>query len=551
MNRTALTQLKRTCKRKERQAMKSRIDAAPPPRLDIPEVVRIRGGVTGDPELDNKSPFEVFREYVCRYKSYPHHKDWEELLNTGQDSRYLRGIAGQDLLILAPRESAKSTYLIDWCAYQIGRHVEFFGIDLKILYISFEVKTAMQKSQQIQRVLLTEQYQNVFPKIQKGENWAQERWEINRGYAGLDTTSEPYTVVCAGLKGTSTGKRAHLLILDDLIKTPDSIKSPLVRQEMINNWNHAIKYVRFDGSRAICLGTRMTPSDLYCTTFVVPKWFVVEQSALLVDPVTGEEYSYWEPQGPDAPGTPLVTLQEERNEDPISFSYQRQNKIVRIDEQTIDPSLCDRGLVPLDFDALVLGCDLAAGKSDGSAYTAMVMGGVRWGENNRPEYWIIDAWEDRVMGNITKLNTMVEMWERWKHLLPQTQRLNPDEEWEECPVIGLEMWFDSNAYGRSLEGDYNDYILGEMGIVDWKVVPSPSSHKGTKLERLLRHSGLFNNHLIHFNSYSRKMSDGRQPMGRLIEQITSDTGYYDLMDALDLCLSGLRTRRPLSKGNYL
>ncbi len=51
---------------------------------------------------------EQFRLPINNHKTYPHMRPWLELLNTGQDSRYLSGIAGEDTLVLAPRESAKA-----------------------------------------------------------------------------------------------------------------------------------------------------------------------------------------------------------------------------------------------------------------------------------------------------------------------------------------------------------------------------------------------------------------------------------------------------------
>ncbi|MBO3462968.1 hypothetical protein G7B40_001675 [Aetokthonos hydrillicola Thurmond2011] len=497
--------------------------------------------------------FEDFRKLIAKHKTFNHHKSWESLLNTGEDSRYLRGVAGRDTLILAPRGSSKSTYLAEWIAWQVGLHAApWHKISLKILYISYELTTAAQKSRQIQELLSVKEYQQIFPWIRPSKKkWGEREWAIDFEWAQLPTTEEPYTLCCAGLAGACTGKRAHLLALDDLIKSPDDIANPTVRDRMVNNWNTVIRFVRFDGSRAICLGTRMRADDIYCTTFVEPKWLLEEQSALLTHD-DGTEFSYWEPEGPEEPGQPLSMLQQEREEDPVTFSYQRQNKIVRVEIQSINPGQILRGILPSQFQSLVLGVDLSAGLKESNDYTAMVLGGV-FESLTGNQYWVIDSWEDRIMGNTPKLDAIIDLWETWKHLLPQTQRFNPKTgEWEQMPVLGLELWFDSSAYGLSLQGDYEDHIIKRNQIHDWHVRPVPASGRGGKLERLRRHTGLFHNKLVYFNMYGRCMPDGRKPMGRLIQQVTEfgSTAHDDLADAFELCLSGLRSHLPMTRGSY-
>ena len=298
----------------------------------------------------------------------------------------------------------------------------------------------------------------------------------------------------------------------------------------------------------------MTANDIYCTEFTPEKnWRVIRQSALLEKP-DGTEYSYWEPENPKSPGTPLVRLQKEREEMPVEFSFQRQNKIIRVKEQSISPELIQRGVIPSRFDSLVLGCDLSAGKKESNDYTTLVLGGLLKGSDNTPDqYWIIDAWENRIMGNMEKLDAIIEMWEAWNHLLPQVLTYNPQKgTWEERPETGLNLFFDSSAYGLSLQGDYEDYVMGQKEILDWRVHPVPASGRGDKLYRLRKHTGLFSNRLVWFNLYGRTMQDGRKPMGRLIQQITEfgSTSHDDLADGFELCMTGLRSYLPMSKGNY-
>lgn len=494
--------------------------------------------------------FEFYREHLHNHRTYTHMKVWESLLNSGEDSRYLRGIAGKDTLVLSPRESGKSAYLGQWIAYQIGLHVAPWNLTpIKVLGVSYDLSTAAQRSRQVRAILRTQQYQNIFPWVRPStEKWNEREWSIDFSHAGLPTTEEQYTYVCAGITGAINSRRAHLVLLDDLIKSPDAIAAESVRQLMVSNWEDVIDYTRFDGSRAVCLGTLMSPKDIYNTTFTEYNgWKVIRQSALLTDEY-GNEYSYWEPEDDKSPGTPLKRLQEEREKKPISFSFQRQNVLIRVSQNSIDPNLIVKGLTPSRFESLVLGVDLSAGLRESNDYTAMILGGFVDGE-----YWVFDAWEDRVMGNTAKLDAMVEIWELWKHKLPQIQRLRGGE-FQEEPQNGLTVVFDSSAYGLSLKGDYYDHIVKRLRITDWRCVEVSASGRGDKLSRLRKHTGLFDNGLIKFPLLpGRTMPDGRKPMGRLIEQITQFgvTDHDDLADAFELCVTGLRNfDKPLSTGNY-
>ena len=152
--------------------------------------------------LSCRTDFIAFREYVCEHESFEHHLQWEKILNTGKDNPNLKGIAGDDTLILAPRGSSKSTYLLEWAAWVIGTHT-IQGIGLKILYVSYEITTAQNKSEQVQSIISSPKYREVFPEVRPGDKWATKQWVIDRSHANLSTIDEPYTMACTGLRGTA------------------------------------------------------------------------------------------------------------------------------------------------------------------------------------------------------------------------------------------------------------------------------------------------------------------------------------------------------------
>lgn len=844
-----------------------------------------------------RSHFITFRELVCSHATFPHQKTWIDLLNTGVDNRYLRGVGGEDTLILAPRNSAKSTLLIEWVAWVIGIHTApEHQIPFKVLYVSYEVSTAQQKSQQVQRILESTEYRKVFPWVRPGSNWAKGQWEIDFSFAGIGGVVEPYTLVSAGLKGAATGKRclvgdtlieteigfipiseftnhigikvktfdektnsiqwrrvtaiegrpanelyeirtsggrllrctsnhplyivgqgyqqtqyllpgdtiivtpqltrttqklfgmskrigqkeqwsplskmlrfdslfriqnslqnlsknifnealrfkkegkqrnkkpillaflswsqqfnsqilfkmwsqnirflkkeirqfmsrlfgdrqtgkknktrcclsnlsnfilsktsitsvlfenlckqssfredervgeqpsykrkflqqtifrytpanfsqrqlsmsglwngrehrnerkvgvyvqssgtsyqsrpnrqphrefdnrvsrmsydtsskfdewetdtissitrtscttdelvydievegthnffanevlvhnSNLIVLDDLIKSPEMIANPKIREQMETTWKVAIAPVRFDGTRAICLGTRMTANDIYCTTFTPYKgWKVIEQSAILKDS-DGNEYSYWEPESPTAPGMPLVTLQKYREDAPIAFSYQYQNKVVSLSTLGISLDWIQYDYLPDKFERLVIGIDLSAGDRETNDYTCFVLSGMAK-VDDKYRFYIIDLWRDRIMGNVEKLDALANFYENWKHLSPY-----------------FEVIVESNAYQLSFAGDFQTHLIDEKGLYNLAVSPTPS--KGSKLTRLRGVTGLFQNGLVKFNYYGNNLSI-------LVTELTEfgSTSHDDACDACVLALTGLRDRHPLS-----
>lgn len=442
-----------------------------------------------------------------------------------------------------------SSYLGQWIAYQLGHHVAPWNkIPLKILGVSYDLTTAAQRSRQVRAIIRSPQYQAIFPWVRPSKSkWNEREWSIDFDWAGLSTTEEQYTYVCAGISGAINSRRCHIALLDDLIKSPDQIKAHSVRELMISNWKNVIQYTMYDGARAVCLGTLMSPNDIYTSTFTEIKGWIVRRQRALLEDKFGNEYSYWEPKDEFSPGTPLTRLQSERSEKPESFSLQRQNELIEISETSIDIANIVQSPIPMRLDSLVMGVDLSAGTKESNDYTAFVLGGFA-----DDRFWIIDVWEDRTMGNVAKLDAIVEIWNLWKDRLPQNVEY-VNGEYIDVPRYGLNIYFDKSAYGLSFEGDYKDHIENTLKIRNWKCVGISSSHRGSKLERLRKHSSVFEKKQIRFNPYSRRMDDGREPLGRLIEQITKfgRTSHDDLADALELCLTGLRSRtREMSKGNY-
>ena len=210
---------------------------------------------------------------------------WHKHLITGNSNKYLLDIAGPNLDILAPRGSAKSTVLNLFTAWIIGRHTTA-GLPLQIIYCSYTIATAIPKSRIIKQIIESSNFRKIFPKVQLRSGMQSDiGWSIDFDYAGISRVGdEEFTLRAAGLRGSITSKRAHLVIVDDPIKSSTDIKNPAIREEMNNNWSSVIAPIIFEGGRSICLGTRFHPLDIHKTMFVPDKgWKQVTQEALTYD----------------------------------------------------------------------------------------------------------------------------------------------------------------------------------------------------------------------------------------------------------------------------
>jgi hypothetical protein len=226
----------------------------------------------------------------------------------------------------------KSTCLNMFTAWIIGRHTTA-KLPLQIIYVSYNIATAIPKSRIIRQIIDSPEFRKVFPRVQlKSGMQSDIGWSIDFDYAGIPRVGdEEFTLRAAGLRGSITSKRAHLVIVDDPIKSSADIKNPAIREEMNNNWSSVIAPIVFEGGRSICLGTRFHPLDIHKTMFVPDKgWKQVTQEAITYGN-TGEPVSYW----PEQWSAEYLLGQKEL--DPVAFAFQYQQQPVMTSDLVVSP----------------------------------------------------------------------------------------------------------------------------------------------------------------------------------------------------------------------
>ncbi|ABA24679.1 conserved hypothetical protein [Trichormus variabilis ATCC 29413] len=446
--------------------------------------------------------FAYFAEYVTGKTAAEHHLEWITELVTGISSQTLELVAGDNLSILAPRGSAKSTWIAMWVAWVIGHNPS-----IQIIYVSYSESVALSRSRIIKRIIESPKYREVFPNVLPGKRWSDTDWEIRKDFAGVDSLDSDYTFYATGITGSITSRRSDLVVYDDIIKSSESIENPEVREKITTNYSEVIRPTLKPGGRQVNIGTRFRADDIHCTDFIPAKgWKQIVQQAI-VDDDDGKEVSYWPER------FTLEELQALREDSPVAFSFQYQNRVMRSSETSIDPLWIKHGEFPDHFDSLCIGGDLSASLRERADYTVFVLGG-RVGN----KFYILDIRRGRWSGNIEKLDQIIELW----------------ADWGELPIT---LCAEAVAYQSSLKGDFTHYLVNEKQI--FNIQYQQPTTKGDKLQRLRGVSGLFQNGLVTFNQY--------RMMGRLVDELINFGAMDkdDCVDALVYCLVGLMGRRKL------
>lgn len=470
-----------------------------------------------------REDFGFFCEYVADKPPATHHKDWHRHFVTNEDSSCLIKIAGPNVDLLAPRGSAKSTVLGLFTAWAIGIHT-MAKMPLQILYLSYTVDIARSKSATIKRIIEGKRYQEVFPSVRLLKNaTSNEYWSIDHKFAGIDTTGEEqFTVCAAGLKGSVTSKRSHLVMIDDAIKSASDISNPDIRKQMQDNWNAVISPTMFEGARAICLGTRFRHDDIHATTFNEQNnWVQIVLSAIQNNPVTGDEESYWPEMWS------LDYLKEKKRQAPIAFSFQYMNQVIRQNELSLAPELIVKAEISTEFDAIGMGVDLSAGVKEKNDYTVMVLGG-----RIDDRIHIIDYRRIRVMGNLEKLDAMKELLNDWS-ILGKDDNGNYFPTYSTCDI-----WSEAVQYQASLEADFKRVCLNNESLYNliWHPV---KGFRADKLARFRGIIGMFEDRKIIFNRYRN--------FTNLFEELTNFgvSSHDDCVDALVWLVTGLMKKGQL------
>lgn len=416
------------------------------------------------------------------------------------------------------KNSAKSTVLNMFTAWCIGRHTTAKR-PLQIIYVSYNIATAIPKSRIIRQIVDSPEFRKIFPTCRLKPGMQSDiGWSIDYDYADIPRLGdEEYTLRAAGLRGSITSKRSHLVLVDDPIKSSADIKNPTIRSEMDSNWSSVISPIIFEGGRAICLGTRFHPLDIHKTMFCTSKgWKQVTQEAITYGN-TGEPVSYW----PEQWSSDYLLQQKEL--DPVAFAFQYQQQPVMTSDLVVSPDLLVKGEVVTEFDTLAVGIDLSASKNETSDYTAFVLGG-----RLKDKYYIIDSHQCRSIGNLEKIDLLCDMLLEWGILNKQNDTFFPT-------YSTVTLVVESVAYQASLAADLRRVLLNERELSNLHI-HEVKGFRGDKIARFRGTLGLLENKKVIFNKYRK--------FDALFDQLINvgSTAHDDLLDSYTWLITYLQRR---------
>jgi hypothetical protein len=463
--------------------------------LALAHLHRAKALASGVERVEFEVPVEVrcarsdFSAFCCHLGKPPaeHHRVWHREFITDNDSSQLLRCGGPNTAILAPRGSSKSTTLGLLVAWLIGIHAQA-GKMLRVLYLGYSLDIARSRSHTIKAIINGKEFQEVFPMVRLSKTrQSDELWSIDYDFAEVDYSGEdPFSVCAQGLSGSITSRRSQLIVLDDVVKSSESIQNPEIRRKLITNWQEVVQPTLLEGGRTIALGTRFSTVDIFATTFNEKNgWRVVTQQAIVTRD-DGLEESYW----PDFYS--LEHLRRLRSEDAISFSFQFQNLPVSRSEVDFPADWLKSGELIESYDALAVGIDLSSGLKERNDFTVMVLGGII---GDRVE--VIDYRRIRSMGNLEKLDELCALLADWG-VIVEGDGEHADQ-WfpTDVPVtINIE----AISYQQSMQADARKILLDERGLHNI-VLKAVTGYRGDKLTRFRGTFGLFQTGRVLWNRF--------------------------------------------------
>jgi hypothetical protein len=386
---------------------------------------------------------------------------------------------------------------------------------IRIIYTSYSDAVALEQSRRIKRIIASVEYQSVFPWIRVGKRNNETDWEIDKNWASLyprppeikiplaSDRVATYTIYATGILGSVMGRRADLIISDDLVKSAQSISNKDVRSKIQENVNSVLRPCLVNGGRWINVSMLSRQGDINLTYFNKDNGFrVLVTQALRTK--GDREFSYWPARHP------VSELREIRSRAPKMFALQYQNQEPADSEvAAIDPDWI-RWTDKINYSRHILAIDLASGDSIHADSTSYCLLGVQ-----DTKCHVLKSVLLQRRGNLSILKDLVGYKNDFENLT---------------------IAFESNAYQNSLKGDWDTFVRTPEGsrLIGTRILPVPSSKDlATRVEDV---SGLVENGFVLFVTSGKGVS-------RLAANLTSDLSDLDHDDDVSSWALGVSIAR--------
>ena len=239
-----------------------------------------------------------FYRFVAGYEPAPHQRAWIAALQEIADNP-----AGKKLCIIAPPGSGKTTLMVSFMAYMIGRYpTDHLGL------LSYSDQVGWSRSRAVKEIIAhSKPYHITFPEIKPSKaKWGDTEFIIQRPDVG-----DPHPSLRAG--GTSSAVVAYRLnglLIDDPHDQKNSA-TPHQRGKTFKNYEDAIRTRMTAKGWQIVIGTRWSDDDFIGQLTKQKGWKTLHTAA-----ISANGKSYW----PSA--YPFTFLDTIRYESPALFAVQ-------------------------------------------------------------------------------------------------------------------------------------------------------------------------------------------------------------------------------------
>jgi predicted phage terminase large subunit-like protein len=202
-------------------------------------------------ELARRHFGEFVRFVQPRLAHSPFHRTYYDTLD-----RFARGELRKLAVTIPPQHGKSTGSSVLLPAWLLGRDP-----DLRIALASYNLHLASRFNRQVQRLIDSKSYRQVFPDTRLRSSLREDRAAL-RTADEFDLVGRAGGLLSVGREGTLTGNPVDLMIIDDLYKDALEGNSPVVRD---NAWEWYVSVVRtrlHNDSRELVVMTRWHDDDL-------------------------------------------------------------------------------------------------------------------------------------------------------------------------------------------------------------------------------------------------------------------------------------------------
>ena len=360
-----------------------------PPRRHLPAAERARWI---DP--DNRKGYEARAEAMrlaqirtaqrdpLAFFEYAFRDDrtWEPLETQWYQEEWGHALdTGTRVVIIAPRNHGKTTFLVARAIWELGRDP-----DLRIKIVCASDAKAMERLWEIvQHLRNNPRVREVFPHLEPAEDaeWSKHKITVKRTARHRDASVE-----ALGILSTVTGARCDLLIADDVVDQRNALLMPALRAAVKSAWLNDWSLTLEPGARVWYLATPWHRDDLTAALQVNPAYTTIRYA------VGADFGSLWPTKWPEARLRELIL---ELGSPSFARAFRCEvtdeaGSLVREDwlafaELEHDPAFRDR----LNRLAFLTSYDTAIGTTEAHDWFASVTVAV---DPDTRRVWVVDAW---------------------------------------------------------------------------------------------------------------------------------------------------------------